>query len=328
MKAMMLNNYGDNASFEKKDIDKPAAGTGQVLVKIHASSVNPVDLKIKSNGKDMPIAPDLPALLGMDFAGIVEEVGPEVSDFKKGDEVYGCAGGLLDLSGTYTEYIAADARLMALKPKNLSMREAAALPLVSITAFEGVERAQIGNGQKVLVHGGSGGVGHITLQLAKIKGAEVSATSSSDEKLNLIKELGAHPINYEDQSVEDYVNDFTDGQGFDAIYDTVGGKNLLKSFEAAKINAQIATTVSMAEVDLSQMHHKGLSLHVVFMLIPMIHNTDRASHGKILKEITSLVESGKLKPVLDENRYRLEDVNEAHARVASGEGLGKVTMEH
>ena len=139
-------------------------------------------------GKELPLSPDTPAILGMDFAGTVEAVGEGVSGYSVGDEVYGCAGGLADLPGTLAEYITADANLIAHKAKNLSMREAAALPLVAITAFEGLTRAGIGSGQKVLVHGGSGGVGHIAVQLAKHWGAEVYSTGGGDPQLALIRE--------------------------------------------------------------------------------------------------------------------------------------------
>ena len=176
MKAMIIREYGENAQFQQEEVEQPTLASGQVLVRIAASSVNTVDTMIRKMGKDLPLSPDTPALLGMDFAGTVEAVGDGVSGFVIGDEVYGCAGGLADLPGTLAEYIAADHRLIAHKPNNLSMREAAALPLVGITAYEGLMRAQVGPGQKVLVHGGSGGVGHVALQLAKHFGAEVYST--------------------------------------------------------------------------------------------------------------------------------------------------------
>lgn len=163
MKAMIIPQYGERAEFEVKEIEKPVLKAGQVLVKIAASSVNTVDTMIRKMGKDLPLSPDAPGLLGMDFAGTVEAIADDVTAFSVGDEVYGCAGGLADLPGTLAEYIAADSRLVAKKAHNISMREAAALPLVAITAYEGLVRAGIKKGQKVLVHGGSGGVGHVAL---------------------------------------------------------------------------------------------------------------------------------------------------------------------
>jgi len=328
MKAMILNQYGNEAKFELAEIEKPKVSNQEVLIKIAASSVNTVDTMIRSMGKDLPLSPDTPAILGMDFAGTIEEIGEGVTDFKVGDEVYGCAGGLATLPGTLAEYISADSRLIALKPKNLSMREAAALPLVGITALEGLERAGVTAGQKVLVHGGSGGVGHVALQLAKHIGADVYSTGGGDRQTTLIKELGATPINYKTEKVEDYVQQYTEGAGFDVVYDSVGGANMINSFNAAALNGHVVSTVSLLEIDLTLAHFKGLSLHVVFMLIPMLHNYKRAEHNRILSEITKVVESGNLKPILDVNRYTLEDVGKAHARLSSGEGMGKVVIEN
>jgi len=328
VKAMLLNQYGEDAVFEVTDIDKPTVKTGHVLVKIMASSVNTVDIKIKEAGKALPLSPDTPALLGMDFAGTIEAIGEGVTDYRVGDAVYGCAGGLADLPGTLTEYIAADSKLIAHKPKNLSMREAAALPLVAITAYEGLVRAGVKPGQKVLVHGGSGGVGHIALQLAKHFGAEVFATGGGDKQLALIKQLGATPINYKTETVEQYVTNHTNGLGFDVVFDSVGGANMANSFEGAALNGHVASTVSMCELDLSMAHFKGLSLHVVFMLIPMLHNVKREEHAEILTEVAKVANSGALKPVLDQNQYTLEAVDQAHARLKSGLGMGKVVIDH
>lgn len=328
MKAMIINKYGADAIFESEEVTKPEAKEGQVLIKIAASSVNTVDTMIRNMGKDLPLSPDAPAILGMDFAGTIESVGSGVTGFSVGDEVYGCAGGLADLPGTLAEYIAADSQLIAHKPKNLSMREAAAIPLVGITAYEGLVRAGVKAGQKVLVHGGSGGVGHIALQLAKHMGADVYSTGGGDMQTALIEKLGAIPINYKTESVEDYVAKHTGGAGFDVVYDSVGGANLIKSFEAATLNGHVATTVSLLELDLTLAHFKGLSLHVVFMLIPMLHNFQRAEHGKILSEIAKISEAGHYTPVVDENKFSLEQAGEAHALLESGKAVGKVVVEN
>jgi len=328
MKAMLIKSYGEDAVFEPAEIEKPRVKAGHVLVRIAASSVNTVDTMIRKMGKELPLSPDTPAILGMDFAGMVEAVGEGVSTYSIGDEVYGCAGGFADLPGTLAEYIVADANLIAHKPKNLSMLEAAALPLVAITAYEGLTRAGIKQGQKVLVHGGSGGVGHVALQLAKHFGAEVYSTGGGDKQLALIEQLGATGINYKTESVEEYVSQHTGGAGFDLVFDSVGGANMVNSFEAAALNGQVASTVSMCELDLTLAHFKGLSLHVVFMLIPMLHNFKREQHGSILRNLTQIVESGGLKPVLDEKQYSLEQAGQAHARLESGQGMGKVVIEN
>ena len=328
MKAMIVNAYGDDAVFQAAEVDTPAVKDGHVLVKIAASSVNTVDLKIRDLGKDLPLSPDTPAILGMDFAGTVDAVGEGVEGYAVGDEVYGCAGGLADLPGTLAEFIVADSRLIAHKPKNLSMREAAALPLVGITAYEGLMRAGIAPGRTVLVHGGSGGVGHVALQLAKYFGADVYSTGGGDAQLVLIEKLGATPINYKTEAVADYVAKHTGGAGFDIVYDSVGGANMLNSFEAAALNADIASTVSMCELDLTLAHFKGLSLHVVFMLIPMLHDHGREEHAEILKSLAEIVEAGGLTPVLDETVFSLDQVGAAHARLASGQAMGKVVVQH
>lgn len=328
MKAMLINMYGDAAVFEAAEVATPELKVGHVLVKIGASSVNTVDTMIRKMGKELPLSPDTPALLGMDFAGKIEAVGDGVKDYVIGDEVYGCAGGLADLPGTLAEYIVADSNLIAHKPKNLSIREAAALPLVAITAYEGLMRAGIKQGQKVLVHGGSGGVGHVALQLAKHFGAEVFSTGGGERQLVLIEQLGATAINYKTATVEQYVAEHTEGAGFDVVFDSVGGANLAKSFEAAALNGHVATTVSLCELDLTMAHFKGLSLHVVFMLIPMLHSFRREEHAAILRNLAAIVESGGLKPVLDEKHYSLEEVGAAHARLESRKAMGKVVVDN
>ena len=282
MKAMVLNEYGDSAEFQSNELPQPSVKPGHVVARVTATSVNTVDTMIRQMGKDLPLSPDLPAVLGMDFAGTIEAVGQGVTGFAPGDEVYGCAGGLADLQGTLAEYMLADAKLIAHKPKNLSMREAAALPLVGITAYEGLQRAGAKAGQKVLVHGGTGGVGHVAVQLARHFGADVYATASGDRQMAIIEKYGATPIDYKTEKVADYVAEHTAGAGFDVVFDSVGGANMTNSFAAAALNGQVATTVSLLELDLTPAHFKGLSLHVVFMLIPMLYDHKREEHGAIL----------------------------------------------
>ncbi|AOW78588.1 quinone oxidoreductase [Colwellia sp. PAMC 20917] len=327
MKAMIIKSFGGSEVFEVADIAKPEIKAGHVLVNIKASSINTVDTMIRQMGDDLPLSPPLPAVLGMDFAGIVESVGEGVTQFTVGDEVYGCAGGLADLPGTLAEYIVADANLMAKKAKNLTMREAAAIPLVGITAYEGLTRSNVRENQNVLVHGGSGGVGHIAVQLANYMGANVFATGGGEKQLALIEELGAKGINYKSETVEEYVAKHTEGNGFDVVFDSVGGENMTNSFNAASLNGHVASTVAMVELDLSVAHFKGLSLHVVFMLIPMLNNYKRENHAQILNTLTKIAESGALRPVLDEQTFSLEEAGKAHDRLSSGQGMGKVVVD-
>lgn len=327
MKAMVLNTYGPDAPFELAEMPDPVATPGHVVVKVAAVSVNTVDTMIRSMGADLPLSPALPAVLGMDFAGTVVALGDGVTDFAVGDEVYGCAGGLMDLPGSLAEYINADARLIAHKPKTLSMREAAALPLVGITAYEGLTRAGVGEGQTVLVQGGAGGVGHVAVQIARHLGATVSATGRGADQMSLIEGLGARPLDFTTQKVEDYVAEHTGGTGFDVVFDSVGGSNMTNSFNAAKLNGHVASTVAMVEIDLTPAHFKGLSLHVVFMLIPMMHNVGRQSHGDILRTLADLADDGALKPIVDEQTFGRADVSAAYAQLTNGSAVGKVVVE-
>jgi len=224
MKAMQLKEYGENASFEMAEVAKPKIKNGHALIKIAASSVNTVDTMIRTMGNDLPFSPQKPAILGMDFAGTIEEVGDGVSDFSIGDEVYGCAGGLGDLQGSLAEYMVADVQLIAHKPNNLTMREAAAIPLVGITAYEGLTRAEVTKDQKVLIQGGAGGVGHLAVQLTQHFGATVFATERGEKSLQFIKQLGGTAINFTTEKIEDYVEKYTNGAGFDVVFDTVGGE--------------------------------------------------------------------------------------------------------
>jgi alcohol dehydrogenase len=327
MKAMILNEYGDNADFQSTELSQPAVKAGHALIRVAATSVNTVDTMIRQMGEDLPLSPALPAVLGMDFAGTVEAVGEGVTEFAPGDEVYGCAGGLANLQGALAEYMLADARLIAHKPNSLSMRAAAALPLVGITAYEGLQRANVHAGQKVLVHGGTGGVGHVAVQLAKYFGADVYATCSGEKQSGIIAQYGATAIDYKTEQVADYVAKHTNDAGFEMVFDSVGGENMANSFEAAALNGNVTTTVSLLELDLTTAHFKGLSIHVVFMLIPMLYDFKREEHGAILAKLSEIVDAGALQPLLDEKQFVLADVGQAYDRLTSGQAIGKVVVE-
>ena len=327
MQAMVIREFGGPEVFEQREILRPAPGPGQVLVRVKASSVNPVDTKIRS-GMLAAMAPEAPRVLGCDMSGIVEETGAGVADFSPGDEVYGSPGGVKGHPGALAEYMVADVRLIARKPANLGFEEAAALPLVSITAWEGLlDRAKVHAGQRVLVHGGAGGVGHLAVQLCAAQGAEVWATVSSEEKAAIARGLGAAgTINYREQSVEDYVQNVTGGAGFDVVFDSVGGENVARCFQAAAVSGQVVSISTRTTADLSPLHAKGLTLHVVFMIIPLLYNRGRERHGGILRELTALVESGKVKPLCDARRFPFTDVAAAHTWLQSGKATGKVVL--
>ncbi len=325
MRALVLETA--NAPFVLRQIPRPVAGAGQVLVEIAASGVNPLDTKIRAGAAAHAKHP-LPAILGMDLAGTVRAVGAGVERFRVGDEVYGLTGGVAGLQGSLAEFAAVDADLLALKPANLSMREAAALPLITITAWEGlVDRARTHAGQKVLVHGGAGGVGHVAVQLAVALGAEVFATVSPAQ-FDAVRRFGATPIDYKSATVQDYVAEHTGGLGFDVIYDTVGGAVLDASFQAARpYVGHVVSCLGWGTHALAPLSFRAATYSGVFTLLPMLTGQGRANHGHILAEAAKLVEAGKLLPLMDARRYALADALVAHEEVAAGRARGKVVVD-
>lgn len=327
MKAQIITEFGDPTVFKAADITKPALIAGHVLIKVLATSVNQIDCKIRS-GAVAGIAPEFPAVLHGDVAGVVEAVASDVSDFKAGDEVYGCAGGLRGLGGALAEFMLVDAKLSAKKPKTFTMAQAAALPLVTITAWQALfQKAQLKAGQTILIHGGLGGVGHIAVQLAKWAKAKIYTTVMSNDDFALARELGADEvINAKEETVEQYVQRLTNGKGFGVVFDTVGGPNLDRSFIAAAMNGVVVATAARSTHDLTPMHNKGLSLHVVFMLNPLLTGVDRAGHGEILRAAAQVVDAGALKPLIDPNHFSIDQVSLAHALLESGKARGKVVL--
>ena len=325
MRALVLE--AANGPFVSRQIPRPVAGPGQVLVEIAASGVNPLDTKIRAGAAAHAKHP-LPAVLGLDLAGIVRSVGAGVERFRVGDEVYGLTGGVGGLQGSLARFAAVDADLLAHKPANLSMREAAALPLIVITAWEGlVDRAQTHAGQKVLVHGGAGGVGHVAVQIAKALGAEVYATVSP-EQAETARRFGATPIAREAVTVEDYVAQYTGGEGFDVIYDTVGGPVLDASFRAVRpYVGHVVSALGWGTHALAPLSFRAATYSGVFTLLPMLTGRGRARHGQILEEAARLVESGQLVPMMDERRFTLDTALEAHEAVAAGRLRGRIVID-
>jgi NADPH:quinone reductase-like Zn-dependent oxidoreductase len=325
MKALVLTNFGSN--YELSDIEKPSAGKGQVLVKIKASGVNPLDLKIKA-GQAAHAQVTVPAILGIDMAGVVEAVGEGVTGFKAGDEVYGMTGGVGGVQGSLAEYAAVDADLLAIKPKNLTMKEAAALPLIFITAWEGlVDRAKVDSNHNVLIHGGAGGVGHIATQIAIAAGANVFATVTAN-RVALMQEYGATAIDYTKISTEAYVAEYTNGEGFDIIYDTVGGATLDNSFKAAKqYTGHVLSILGWGTHSLAPLSFHGATYSGVFTLYPLISGKSRKHHGEILKEATKLIETGKIKPLVDATTYTMATISDAYNSMESATAKGKVVIE-
>jgi NADPH2:quinone reductase len=322
MQAAVLDSAG--AAFRIAPVARPQPQPGQVLVRIEASAVNPLDTKIRA-GQAAHARQPLPAILGIDLAGVVEAVGDGVTSFRPGDEVYGMTGGVGGLQGSLAEYAAVDAELLAPKPANLTMREAAAVPLIFITAWEGLlDRAAVQSGQKVLVHGGAGGVGHVAIQIARAFGAEMFATGSAVSRA-FIEHLGAVAIDRK-MSVEDYVAKHTGGRGFDIVYDTVGGATLDASFNAVCRFGHVVSALGWGSHALAPLSFRAASYSGVFTLLPMLTGEGRAHHGDILREATRLIEAGKLAPRVDPRHFALSAVGEAYRALESGGAAGKIVV--
>lgn len=314
-----------NGPFIRTSVARPSPGPGEVLVQIKASGVNPLDLKIRSGNAPHAKHP-LPAILGLDLAGTVEAVGPNVTAFSPGDDVYGLTGGVGGLQGSLATFANVDADLIAPKPANLSMREAAALPLIFITAWEGlVDRAQIQARQKLLIHG-AGGVGQMVIQIARAFGAKVYASDRA-AKRDLVEKLGAVAIDYNRSTVEDYVEEHTGGRGFDVVYDTVGGSAIDASFNAVRRFGHVVSCLGWSTHSLAPLSFRAATYSGVFTLLPMLTGQGRAHHGEILREATRLAEAGQIKPLLDARRFTLESADEAHRLIENRSANGKIVID-
>lgn len=330
MRAAVLEEFG--TGFVVRPVRRPDPGPGEVLVRVVASGVNPLDAKIRS-GAAAHARVQLPAVLGIDVAGVVESVGAgvgdlAVGDLAVGDEVFGMTGGVGDTLGSLAEYQVADARLLARKPKQLTMAEAAALPLAFITAWEGlVDRAAVRAGQRVLVHGGGGGVGNVAVRLAAARGAVVYATDTG-EGLQAIEDAGGVPIDYQAVAPEQYVLEHTDGLGFDVVFDTVGGPVLDASFAVARrYTGHVVSILGWGAHSLAPLSFRGATYSGVFTLLPLLTGEARDHHGMILRQAAELADRGALRPVLHARTFTLETAADAHAAVESPAIRGKVIVE-
>ena len=323
MQAAILD--APNAPFRVTSIARPAPEAGQVLVRIFASGVTPLDTKIHA-GQAAHARHPLPNILGMDMAGVVEATGPGVSGFRRGDEVYGLTGGIGGLQGSLAQYAAVDADLLAAKPTNLTMREAASLPLNIITAWEGlIDRAQVRSGQSVLIQGGAGGVGHIAVQIAGALGARVFATGSPGDK-TYIEQLGATFID-RTTPVADYVAEHNAGQGFDLVYDTVGGTVLDASFNAVAQFGHVVSALGWGTHALAPLSFRAATYSGVFTLLPMLTGKGRAHHGEILRKATDMIEAGKIVPRLDPRHFTLDTALDAYASLRDRTAKGRLVVD-
>jgi NADPH2:quinone reductase len=311
------------------DIPEPQieSSTG-IKVQLKAAGINPIDTKLRSRGVFYPDA--LPAILGCDGAGIVTDIGDQVSRFQPGDAVWFCHGGLGGADGNYAEFTVLDECEAEAKPVTLDFEEAAALPLVLITAWEALfDRAGLAAGQTTLVHAGAGGVGHVAIQLAKSAGAQVATTVSSPEKADLASQLGAdRTILYKDEDPVASVMEWTEGRGVDVVLDTVGGSTFQNSLELACVYGQVVTLLDPGNsVDWGTARNKNLGIHFTLMLTPMLQDLPvaRRHQGEILNQCAALITKGKLKPVIS-STLPLEDAARAHRLIEDGHGLGKTVL--
>ncbi len=315
MRAMVTPEFGSPELFEERDVPKPEAGPGELLVRVVAAGTNPVDAKIRAEGRAFGLEP--PVILGADVSGVVEEVGPGVDDFSAGDEVYYTPEVFGERSnGSYAEYDVVPARIVARKPPSLSHIEAAAVPLAGGTAYEAiVRRLGVGVGETVLIHGGAGGVGSFAIQLAKASGARVLATAGADNQKTL-RDLGADAaVDYRDQDTSEVALEETAGEGVDAVFDTVGGDICVQSVAYTRPFGRIATILG-TQGDLTGLYTKNQTLYGVFL----------TRERQRLQEMTRLIERGQLKPLVDET-LDLTEVGKAHERLDSGHGRGKIVLQ-
>ncbi|KRR22568.1 zinc-dependent alcohol dehydrogenase family protein [Bradyrhizobium retamae] len=323
MQAWLLESV--DAPFQTTSVPRPEPAAGQVLVRIIASGVNPLDVKIR-HGQAPHAKQPLPAVLGLDLAGVVECVGGGVTAFKAGDMVYGLTGGVGGLQGSLASFAAVDADLLALKPATLDMREAAALPLIFITAWEGlVDRGHVQAGQKVLVQG-AGGVGQMVIQIARAHGAEVFAVDSAGKR-PLIEAYSAIAIDRHQSTVEHYIQEHTGGHGFDLVYDTVGGPGLDASFQAVRRFGHVVSCLGWGTHGLAPLSFRAATYSGVFSLLPMLTGQGRAHHGDILRQAARLAEDGKIRPRLDPRRFGPSSILEAYGAIEGHNASGKIVID-
>ncbi|MNS62385.1 Zinc-type alcohol dehydrogenase-like protein [compost metagenome] len=316
MKAVVLKSFGGPEAFELQELPKPVPQAGQVLVRVHATSINPLDYQVRRG--DYPDLVPLPAITGHDVSGVVEAIGPGVTAFAPGDEVW-YTPQIFDGPGSYAEYHVAAESIVGKKPPSLTHLEAASLTLVGGTAWEAlVVRAGLRVGESILIHGGAGGVGHVAIQLAKAIGAKVF-TTAREANFEFARRMGADVvIDYEKEDYAAAVLRETGGRGVDVVFDTIGGDTLSRS---ADVLAQLGRVVSIVDIaqpqNLLQAWGKNASYHFVFT---------RQHRGK-LDELSALIERGQLRPHVGAV-YSLADIAQAHARLETpNNGLqGKIAI--
>lgn len=330
MKAVFMTRPGDPDVLQVAETPTPQLShPTDLLIRLRAAGINPIDTKLRNRGTFFPDR--LPAILGCDGAGVVAAIGSEVQRFRPGDEVYFCNGGLGAHPGTYAEWAIADERLVAPKPRSLSFTEAAAAPLVLITAWEALyDRARLQAGQRVLIHAGAGGVGHVAIQLARLQGAQVITTISSSTKADFVRRFApAAIINYREIDFVEATLAWTNGTGVDVAFDTVGGVTLGKSFDAVQIYGDVVTILEPAPTtNWKTARTRNQRVSFELMLTPMLQGLveEQMAQTKILEQCSRLIDDGKLSIVCD-RVFPLSQAAAAHRLLETGGFCGKLALE-
>ena len=329
MQAILMTAIGDSTVLIEQNIAEPhLTQRTEIKVRLHAAGINPVDTKIRKSGLFYPNA-QLPAVLGCDGAGEVVEIGANVTDFKIGDKVWFCHGGLGREQGNYAEFNVIDQRWASLMPQTATFETAAAAPLVLITAWGALfERGNLQAGQTVLIHAGAGGVGHVAIQLAKIAGARVITTVSSNEKAAFVKSLGADEIIFYNQTdVAKEVNRLTDNHGADLVFDTVGADVFKSSIACTAHFGRIVTLIDASNLDLNEARMRNLLIGFELMLTPMLRDLDseRDKHIELLKKCAAYIDAGKL-AIHVSQVLPLADAQKAHTLIEAGHTMGKLVL--
>lgn len=328
MKSIVMTAIGNPDVLKFQDsIEPEISKPTQIKVKLEAAGVNPVDTKIRRNGLLYDQA--LPAILGCDGAGVVVEIGSAVSKFKNGDKVWFCHGGLGREPGNYAEYTVIDERWLSLMPKSFSFIESAASPLVLITAWGALfDRGGLQEGQSVLIHAGAGGVGHVAIQLAKLKGARVITTVGSDEKAEFVKSLGAdEAVIYQPNGFAEAVNKLTEGKGVDLVVDTVGSEVFKESIAVTAHFGRLVTLLDPGELSFAEARVRNLLIGFELMLTPMLRDLDEArdKHIEILNQCADYADNGQLKPYIS-TIVPLNEAARAHELIETHRTTGKIVL--
>jgi NADPH2:quinone reductase len=324
MRAMVVTEFGPPEVLRLQQMPQPRPGPADLLIEVHAAALNPIDFKIRrgafGKGRKFPFIP------GYDVSGVIREMGPEVQGFKIGEAVY--ASPSLVRDGSNAEFVCVDARTLAHKPTALDHLHAAALPLVTLTAWEALLlRARIQPGETVLIHAGGGGVGHVAVQLAKRHGCRVITTSSREESIDLCRKVGADVIiNYAKEDFVQRVQQETDGRGCPVILDAVGGQVFDRSLDCVAVNGRLITCVGTPSAEIAQkLFRKNATLYFQFMGAPTVYGVRPESQGEILRAAAKLVDEGRLNPHVS-RVIELEDVAEGHRLQESGHVTGKLVV--